>query len=677
MSPDNTFTCGFNVVGENAYYFSIWFTNSKEKTVVWMANYGKPVNGKGSRVSLRRDGALVLTDVDGSTIWQTNTSSTDAQQAELLNNGNLLMYDGPDTSSLYWPDVDNTIFRNGRTSYNSKGVASLDDVGRFSSSGQLEFSASDLGLGIKSRLTIDYDGNLRLFSLNYVTGLWMITWEAVLQQCQVHGICGRNGICVNTPNPKCSCLPGYEITGPSNWNKGCKPRFNKTCSASQQPMTFMEIPHVDFYGYDIIYYNNKTFDWCKNVCINDNSCQAFSYNKIKGEGKCYTKANLRVTTYLKAPLCLETFEYIIPNGTGLTCSTKGTKPVTRFSSMYATKVKRMKWAYLHWFASVIGAIEMIFIVSGSWLLFKRHDVSDVVKEGYRVIASQFTKFSYSELKKATSNFKEELDERVVAVKKLGDAYLSEEVFWAEVSTIRKIYHMNLVRIESIIGQTSFLEKCYWVEREVNASLGTAKEWVIHCDVKPENILLDGEFKPEISDFGLAKLFQRDRKNPELSHIRAKGYMAPEWALNLPITAKVDVWNLKGIRLSNWVLEDGEEQETELTKFLRDIKRKIQSEEVAWIEDAVDTRLNGEFNRIQAEKMIEIGISCMEEDKNRRPTMDSIVQALLECEEGARVQSNPDHQQHLNCKFIFKLSNLISYIPSDPSHRIPSADFIRN
>ncbi|KAG8500803.1 hypothetical protein CXB51_002989 [Gossypium anomalum] len=515
------------VVGENAYCFSIWFTNSKEKTVVCMANYDKPVNGKGSRVSLRRDGALVLTDVDGSTIWQNNTSSTDAQQAGLLNNGNLvlknssgkilwqsfdfptdtllpqqlftrskrlisrlgngnyaagyfifcfdndyvlkLMYDGLDTSSLYWPDVDNTIFGNGRTSYNSNRVASLDDVGRFLSSDQLEFIASDLGLGIKRRLTIDYDGNLRLYSLNYVTGLWTITWEAVLQQCQVHGICGRNGICVNTPNPKCSCLPGYEMTDPSNWNKGCKPRFNKTCSAFQQPMTFMEIPHVDFYGYDIIYYINKTFDWCKNVCINDNSCQAFSYNKIKGEGKCYTKATLlngykspkvRVTTYLKAPFCLETFEYIIPNGTGLTCSTKGPKPVTSFSSLYATKVKRMKWAYIYWFASVIGVIEMIFIVSGSWLLFKRHDVSDVVKEGYRVIASQFTKFNYSELKKATSNFKEELrkgasgavfkgvlaDERVVAVKKLGDAYLSEEVFWAEVSTIRRIYHMNLVRM---------------------------------------------------------------------------------------------------------------------------------------------------------------------------------------------------------------------------------------
>lgn len=101
---------------------------------------------------------------------------------------------------------------------------------------------------ISKLLTIDYDGNLRLHSLNYGTGLWKINWEAVLVLCEVHGICGRNGICVNTHNlPKCSCPPGYEMADPGNWNKGCKPRFNKTCSGSQQLMTFVEIPHVDLW----------------------------------------------------------------------------------------------------------------------------------------------------------------------------------------------------------------------------------------------------------------------------------------------------------------------------------------------------------------------------------------------------------------------------------------------
>ncbi|KAK6231353.1 hypothetical protein SCA6_001426 [Theobroma cacao] len=369
-----------------------------------MANRDKPVNGKGSRVSLLRDGAFVLTDVDGSTTWETNTGTTDVQKAELLDNGNLvlmdssgkilwqsfdfptdtllphqpitrskkmisrlgrgnysagyfnfyfdndnvlrLMYDGPDTSTLYWPDVDNTVTQNGRTGYNNTRIAVLDDMGRFLSSDSLQFNASDLGFGIKRRLTIDYDGNLRLYSLNNGTGLWTITWEALLQPCLVRGICGRNGICISTPKlPRCSCLPGYEMTDPSNWNAGCKPRFSITCSQSQQ-LKFVEFQHMNFYGNDINIYSNKTLDWCKKKCKEDCQCQAFNY-RLTGEVKCHLKAALfngcksstvKVSTYLKLPLNIEISEYIILNDTNLTCSSRGYKvPVTGFSSTYMAR----------------------------------------------------------------------------------------------------------------------------------------------------------------------------------------------------------------------------------------------------------------------------------------------------------------------------------------------------
>ncbi|KAE8706045.1 hypothetical protein F3Y22_tig00110410pilonHSYRG00175 [Hibiscus syriacus] len=91
ISSDNKFTCGFYGVGKNPYYFSIWFSGSKEKTVAWMANRDKPVNGKGSKVSFLQGGAFVLTNVDGSITWETNTRTTNAQTAELLDNGNLVL----------------------------------------------------------------------------------------------------------------------------------------------------------------------------------------------------------------------------------------------------------------------------------------------------------------------------------------------------------------------------------------------------------------------------------------------------------------------------------------------------------------------------------------------------------------------------------------------------------
>ncbi|KAK1562141.1 hypothetical protein Q3G72_007015 [Acer saccharum] len=555
-SPDKTFTCGFYSVGdENAYWFSVWFTNSSDKTVVWMANRDRPVNGQGSKVSLRRNGAMVLTDVDGTMIWITpvmtnTTSSTRADRAELLDSGNLvlkdlqgnilwqsfdfptdtllpsqyltkntklisrlgsgnfgfgyytfyfdndnvlrLIYDGPDTSSVYWPNPDWNAFGNERTIYNNSRIAVLDDMGNFSSSDRLHFSAIDMGFGIKRRLTMDYDGNLRLYSLN-VTGSWMVSWEALREKCNVHGICGRNGICVYTPEPKCSCPPGYEVTEPGNWNKGCKPKFNRTCSNTQK-VKFIKLLHVDFYGYDLNYSETTSMDSCMKSCLDDCQCEAFSY-RLSGEGRCYTKSvlfngkrtpNFPGSIYLKFPANFEVSEPASLVATDLVCPPTVSKIVIGSSSMYETAVKRVRWVYLYGFTIAIGAIEVIFFVAG--------------------------------------------------------------------------------------------------------------------------------------------------------------YMAPEWALNLPITAKVDVYGygvvilemVKGIRLTGWVVGDGDEEETELKRFVREVETKIQCEEDSWIEDVVDPRMNGKFSRNQVATLVRIGISCVEGDRSKRPTMDSVVQALLECEAESEV-----------------------------------------
>ncbi|XP_060202050.1 putative receptor protein kinase ZmPK1 [Lycium barbarum] len=753
-SPQNTFTCGFYPIGStNAYYFGIWYTNSRDKTVVWNAKQERPVNLQGSKLTLRKIGALVLTDVDHTIVWQTNTTSFDIERAEVLETGNLVLrnpqgdilwqsfdfptdtllpdqlftknhrlvpplrkgslspgyfslyfdsdnvlrmiYDGPQVSSIYWPNPDRDVYGNGRTSQNSCRVAYFDGMGRFFSSDNLKFNVSDMGFGILRRMTIDTDGNLRIYSLDNSTGLWKISWQAVAQPCVVHGICGRFSICTYVTDPKCTCSPGHQMFNASDWSQGCRPVFSSRSLINPKHVKFVEVPNVDYWGFDLNYSRSFSLESCRTLCLEDPSCRAFVY-RLNGEGTCYTKGTLfngyrspgfPGSVFLKVPMNLNASAsglLILDEGTK--CGSSPEDVLFGSPSMYVMDFKKVKWIYLYVFCSTLGGIEILFFVLGWWVFFSKHGIPASIEDGYKMVSStQFRRFTYSELKKTTKNFKVELgrggsgavykgvlaDGRAVAVKKLANDQFQEE-FFAEMATIGRINHMNLVRMwgfcserrhqilvyeyieNSSLDRHLFNTDFLGWEQRFGVALGTAKglaylhheclEWVIHCDVKPENLLLDGELEPKIADFGLAKLSQRGGPGSDFTKIRGtKGYMAPEWALNQPITAKVDVYAfgivilemVKGSRLSSWVVDDGEcdhEQDSQLGKFNRMVKRKIQSGEHSCVEKIVDPRLEGKFSKNQAVTLIEIGLSCVEQDRNKRPTMAEVVQTLLDCED---------------------------------------------
>lgn len=192
----------------------------------------------------------------------------------------------------------------------------------------------------------------------------------------------------------------------------------------------------------------------------------------------------------------------------------------------------------------------------------------------------------------------------------------------------------------------------WKHR-FNIALGVAKglaylhhecsDWVIHCDMKPENILLDENLEPKIADFGLAKLLKRGGSNTSVSQIRGtRGYLAPEWVSSLPITTKVDVYSfgvvllelLKGARVSELDEIDNEEVEMVLKRMVRVLmeKLKLDGSEQSSITDFIDTRLNDRFNNLQARTMMKLAILCLTEDRGRRPTMKNVVQMLASVDE---------------------------------------------
>ncbi|KAL5976269.1 hypothetical protein ACLOJK_020599 [Asimina triloba] len=194
-------------------------------------------------------------------------------------------------------------------------------------------------------------------------------------------------------------------------------------------------------------------------------------------------------------------------------------------------------------------------------------------------------FSYRSLQSATKNFSERLggggfgsvfkgtlpDLAMVAVKKLEGLRQGEKQFRAEVSSIGTIQHVNLIRLRGFCpeGNKKLLVYDYMPNGSLNFHLfGTAKcldwsrryqiaietarglaylhekcqECIIHFDIRPENILLDGAFSVKIADFGLAKMFGREFSHVLTTMRGAVGYVAPEWISGLTITPKADVYS---------------------------------------------------------------------------------------------------------------------------------------
>ncbi|XP_037466771.1 putative receptor protein kinase ZmPK1 [Triticum dicoccoides] len=736
-SPNGAFACGFYRVATNAYTFSIWFRGSAAaKTVAWTANRDAPVNGRGSRLAFRKDGALALLDYNGLAVWSTNTTATRASRAELLDSGDLvvvdadgrrlwgsfdsptdtllptklvsasargllssglytfyfdndnqlkLIYNGPEVSSVYWPDPLITPLVNHRTTYNSSQYGVIEQTGRFAASDNFKFAASDLGDKVMRRLTLDYDGNLRLYSLNATTGSWSVSWMVFRGVCNIHGLCGKNSLCKYIPKLQCSCLRGFEVVDASDWSKGCMRKANLRAT---QDFSFRKVAGADFIGYDLLYWERVTIRNCKDLCLDNANCQAFGYRQ--GEGKCFTKVylfngknfpNPHTDIYLKVPKgMLSSLE--LASTVTHACKVHQ-KEANTSSLMFQDGPSNFKFGYFLSSALTLFFIEVVLIIAGCWVVHRWEGRPEIIDEGYTIISSQFRIFSYRELQKATNCFQEELgsggsgevykgvldDERKVAVKKLNDLIHGEQEFRSEISVIGRIYHMNLVRIWGFCVEkthrllvSEFIENgslaavlfdyqsnshvLKWGQR-YNIALGVAKglaylhheclEWIVHCDVKPENILLDKDFQPKIADFGLMKLQQRGSSAQMLSKVHGtRGYIAPEWALNLPINGKADVYSygmvllelVKGVRLSRWVVEGEEEVEMAGICSIEILKEKLAGEDQSWLLEFVDHRLDGEFNQSEATVMLKIAISCVQEERSRRPSMSHVVETLL-------------------------------------------------
>jgi hypothetical protein len=151
--------------------------------------------------------------------------------------------------------------------------------------------------------------------------------------------------------------------------------------------------------------------------------------------------------------------------------------------------------------------------------------------------------------------------------------------------------------------------------------------IIHCDIKPQNILIDDYYNARISDFGLAKLLAINQSQTKTAIRGTKGYVAPEWFRNTPVTVKVNDVNSFGVLLLEIICcrrsVDLEISGTGaiLTDWAYDCYRHGTLD--ALIEDDMEA-----MNDVSTlERAMKVAIWCIQEVPSLRPTMRKVTQML--------------------------------------------------
>ncbi|KAG4380602.1 hypothetical protein AAZX31_16G179000 [Glycine max] len=285
-------------------------------------------------------------------------------------------------------------------------------------------------------------------------------------------------------------------------------------------------------------------------------------------------------------------------------------------------------------------------------------------------------FSLAAIEAATSNFSNDnrigkggfgevykgilFDGRQIAVKRLSkSSKQGANEFKNEVLLIAKLQHRNLVtfigfcleELEKILIYEYVPNKSLdyflfdpqrakmlsWFER-YNIIGGIARGTyylhelsrlkIIHRDLKPSNVLLDENMIPKISDFGLARIVEINQDQGSTNRIVGTyGYMSPEYAMLGQFSEKSDVFSF-GVMVLEIISGKKNlglyEPHRVADGLLSCVWRQWRDQTPLSI---LDASINENYSEIEVIKCIQIGLLCVQQNPDDRPTMVAILSYL--------------------------------------------------
>lgn len=351
--------------------------------------------------------------------------------------------------------------------------------------------------------------------------------------------------------------------------------------------------------------------------------------------------------------------------------------------------------------SLILAVLCFLVIRRRYNRERKLLVSRFVSEGrelrieysfLRKVAGVPTKFKLEDLEEATDGFRSLIgkggsgsvfkgvlrDGSQVAVKRIEGEEKGEREFRSEVAAIASVQHKNLVRLYGYSSAVSpnrprFLVYEYivnssldiWIfpERSGSRRSGGCLSWdqryqvaidvakalaylhhdcrskILHLDVKPENILLDENYRAVVTDFGLSKLVARDESRVVTDIRGTRGYLAPEWLLEHGISEKSDVYSY-GIVLLEMIggrrsISRVEVEQTNTKKkkkkkfeyFPRIVNKKMRERKVMEIVDQRLVEAKEINDEGQVMKLVCVALWCIQEKAKSRPDMSMVIDML--------------------------------------------------